>query len=78
MADHGILGALLVPLLAYTMVRNARGESKFIGWSYAVLFLFWALTSHTVVEDRFILLTISLAAAMTKTSQLEQKTQVGT
>jgi O-antigen ligase len=77
MADHGILGTFIVPALVYAVTRKSQGESKQISISFAVLILLWSLFSHTVIEDRFILIMISLMAAMSVTSQLEHKAQLG-
>ena len=77
MADHGILGALVMPLLVYAVTQNARGESKYIGFAFAGLILLWSIFSHTVLEDRFILISFSLMAVMNGMSQQEQKYKVG-
>ncbi|NDJ17882.1 O-antigen ligase family protein [Myxacorys almedinensis] len=73
MADHGILGALLVPGLIFTTVWNVCGNRKFFGISFLILVSSWCLFSHTVLEDRFILTSFALMAAMTATSQQEQQ-----
>lgn len=76
MADHGILGTLILPLLVYAVSWPLRGASKYIGFSFTVLMLIWSLFSHTVLEDRFSIMSFSLMSAMTTTSQLEQKLQM--
>ncbi|MEH2107242.1 O-antigen ligase family protein [Nostoc sp.] len=76
MADHGILGALILPLLVYAVTQHAQGETKYIGLAFAAFILLWGLFSHNVLEERYILIIFSLMAAMTAVSQLEQKFQL--
>jgi O-antigen ligase len=76
MADHGILGAFILPLLVYAVTRHAHGESKYIGFAFAAFILLWGLFSHDIISERYILIMFSLMAAMTKKSQLEQRFQV--
>lgn len=77
MADHGILGAFIMPLLICALTVGARGESKYIGLALAADVLLWCLFSHTVSRDRYTLIMFALMAAMNMTSQLEQKYQIG-
>ncbi|MDF5706263.1 MAG: O-antigen ligase family protein [Nostoc sp. S4] len=77
MADHGIIGAFILPLLVYAVTQHARGETKYIGLAFAAFILLWGLFSHNVLEERYILIMFSLMAAMTRASWLEQKYQLG-
>ncbi|MGF1933176.1 MAG: O-antigen ligase family protein [Nostoc sp. ChiQUE02] len=77
MADHGILGAFILPLLVYAVTQHAHGETKYIGLAFAAFILLWGLFSHNVLEERYILIMFSLIAAMTAASQLEQRFKVG-
>ncbi|QSJ20070.1 O-antigen ligase family protein [Nostoc sp. UHCC 0702] len=76
MADHGILGILMLPLLIYVVTRRARGETKSIGLIFTVSFLIWGLFSHNILDLRFSLIMFALMAAMTEASQLEPKSSV--
>ncbi|MBD2517751.1 O-antigen ligase family protein [Nostoc sp. FACHB-973] len=73
MDDHGFLGVFILPLLVYAVTRKARGETKYIAWAFSIFILLWGLFSHDILQERYILIMFSLMAAMTRTSQLEQK-----
>lgn len=75
--EHGILGIFIFPLLVYLVIQRACGETKHIGFCFAAFILTWGLFSHNILEQRFILIIFSLMAAMSVTSQLEQRSQVG-
>lgn len=77
MADHGFLGALILPVLVYAVIQDARGETKYIGLAFAAFILLWGLFSHNILEERYILIMFSLMAAMTAAIQLEQRFKVG-
>lgn len=77
MADHGIIGTLILPILVYAVTQHARGETKYIGLAFAAFILLWGLFSHNVLEERYILIMFSLMAAMTGASRLEQKLKLG-
>ncbi|MFN6516731.1 MAG: O-antigen ligase family protein [Nostoc sp. CreGUA01] len=77
MADHGIIGALILPLLVYAVTQHARGETKYIGLAFAAFILLWGLFSHNVLEERYILIMFSFMAAMTGASRLEEKLKLG-
>lgn len=76
MTEHGILGIFIFPLLVYLVIRHARGETKHIGFCFAAFILIWGLFNHNVLEQRFMLIIFSLMAAMSVTSQLEQRSQI--
>jgi O-antigen ligase len=75
MAEHGILGIFILPLLVYAVTWNSRGESKDIAWAFAIFILLWGMFSHNVVEEAYILMSFSLMAAMNVTSRIEQKSK---
>ncbi|MFW9264018.1 O-antigen ligase family protein [Nostoc sp. CALU 546] len=77
MADHGFLGAFILPVLVYAVIQDAHGETKYIGLAFAAFILLWGLFSHNILEERYILIMFSLMAAMTAASQLEQRFKVG-
>lgn len=77
MADHGIIGALLLPILIYLVTRNAKSESKNIAFVFIPFALICGFFSHTILVDRFILIMCSLLSCMSMTSQVEQRSKVG-
>lgn len=77
MADHGFLGALILPILVYAVTRRSRGETKYIAFAFAAFILLWGLFSHNILDERYILLTFALIGAMSVNSQLEQSYQLG-
>jgi O-antigen ligase len=72
-ADHGILGILILPTLVYAVTRKARGESRYIGWAFSAFILLWGCFSHNILEERYILMCFSLMAAMNRSSRLKLK-----
>ncbi|NEQ64729.1 MAG: O-antigen ligase family protein [Symploca sp. SIO2D2] len=73
MVDHGIFGAFILPILVWSVTRQARGEAKHIGLLFSTFVLFWGLFSHNILSERYILITFALMGAMTMTSRREQK-----
>ncbi|PIG91486.1 O-antigen ligase family protein [Gloeocapsopsis sp. IPPAS B-1203] len=73
MVDHGFLGILILPLFVYAVTYPTRGENRYVALSFAILILLWGLFSHTILEDRFILLSFALMATLNVTSQQEEK-----
>lgn len=67
-AEHGVLGLLLVPLFAFSMVSGARGETRQRGIAIAFVLLVWSLVDHNIFDSRPILLIVVLqsAAALTR------------
>lgn len=78
MADHGIVGAFIVPTLLLSVTRRARGEAKRIGFLFSAFILIWGLFSHNVLGERYILILFSLIAAMTITSRQEEPRAINT
>lgn len=72
-ADHGIIGILILPSLVYAVLRNAQGESKYIGWAFGSFILLWGCFSHNILEERYILMCFSLMAAMNRSSRLKRR-----
>lgn len=71
-ADHGILGILILPTLVYIVTRKARGESKSVGWAFGAFILLWGCFSHNILEERYILMSFSLMAAMNRSSRFKR------
>lgn len=75
LTEHGILGIFILPLLVYSVTWHSRGESKQIALAFSSYILLCGLFTHNIVEDRTMLISFSLMAAMNVTSRLEQKPQ---
>jgi O-antigen ligase len=71
LADHGILGVFILPALVYVVNRNAKGESKSISLAFSAFILLWGCFSHNIIEERYILMSFALVAAMNRTSRPE-------
>ena len=61
-SDFGIVGWFILPLLLIAVVR--RSVLALTGGVAAAFLLFWALLSHNVLSEYYILLAISLMAAV--------------
>jgi hypothetical protein len=72
-ADHGILGILILPTLVYAVLRNAQGESKYVGWAFGAFILLWGFFSHNILEERDTLMCFALLAAMNRSSRLKRR-----
>jgi O-antigen ligase len=75
--EHGILGIFILPLLVYVVTAKSRGETKHIGLAFSSFILLWGLFSHNIIEERYILISFSLMAAMNVTSRLDHTSQQG-
>jgi O-antigen ligase len=75
--EHGILGIFILPLLVYVVTGKSRGETKHIGLAFSSFILLWGLFSHNILEERYILMSFSLMAAMNVTSRLEHTSKQG-
>jgi len=72
MVEHGFLGFFIYPLLILGAIWNAQGKAKKLGIVFAIFFLIRGLFSHTMLQDRFFLISIALMASMSRQSQLKQ------
>jgi O-antigen ligase len=73
MADHGIIGVMILPALMYAVTRNAQGEARSVAWAFGIFIMLWGFFSHNILEDRVALISFSLMAAMSKNSQTKRK-----
>jgi O-antigen ligase len=71
MADHGILGAFILPLLVLAVTWRASGEVRRTALTFAAFALFIGLFSHNVLDERYFLIMFSLMAAMVVSSKLK-------
>lgn len=70
--DHGFLGILIMPMLVYAVIKGACGKIKDISFVYAGFILLWGIFSHNVLDERYMLTTFSLMAAMTMQSKFDK------
>lgn len=66
--QHGIVGFLIAPLLAYSITKDARGETKKLTDSFLFLFLLSSIFSHTILYNRENILIYALTAVISKKS----------
>jgi O-Antigen ligase len=64
MADHGIIGAIILPGAILAVVWRNRGNPKAQVLCFAIFMSVWGIFSHNVLEERYILLTFGLLAAL--------------
>ena len=69
LADHGVLGILIYPLLIYSMLYPFNNKHRSVNVALAVFCLIWGFFSHTVILLRLHLTVFALIAT------LNQKTQ---
>jgi len=64
MTDHGILGALIYPLLIYSITYPFKSENKYVNISNVAFLLIWGFFSHNILEQRFFLIGFALIATI--------------
>ena len=72
MADHGILGCFIVPLLVIAVIWQTGVEIRRIAIIFSFFILLWSLFSHNVLEERHILLSFGLMAVMVTESRMKK------
>lgn len=70
--DHGFLGIFIMPMLVFAVIKGARGTVKSISFIFAGFILLWGIFSHNVLDERYMLTTFSLMAAMTMQSRFDK------
>ena len=70
MVDHGVLGAMLIPLLMVALIWRAKGESQRVGLIFICAVLWFCFFTHTMLNNAYSLLLFALAAALASTSVL--------
>jgi len=76
MADHGILGIIILPLFVLTVVWGARGKARQTTLPFLVFVLFWGFFSHNVVQEYYFLIVFACMAAMNIQSQLPTESAI--
>jgi O-Antigen ligase len=64
MADHGILGFIILPGAILAVVWRNRGEPGFKILCFVVFMSLWGIFSHDIMEEKYILSMFALLAAM--------------
>jgi formate/nitrite transporter FocA (FNT family) len=64
MADNGIIGFLFLPGAIFAVVYRNKGEQKIVLVCYVIFLSFWGFFSHNVLEERYVLSTLALLAAI--------------
>jgi len=64
MAEHGISGLFIVPALLLATLWGANRDTAAVTIPFALFIIFWGFFSHNVLEERYILLSFALVAAM--------------
>jgi O-Antigen ligase len=72
-ADHGILGIVILPALVFAVTWKAQGESRDIALAFGAFILLWGFFSHNILEERYILICFSLMAAMNRSSRFRRR-----
>lgn len=62
--DHGVLGVFIVPLMLLAMAWGCRRKHFDIVAPMVMFILMWGFFSHTVLEERYLLLNVGLVGAM--------------
>ena len=64
MLDHGIIGAAILPLLLWALLRLADGLTRQIGQIFALSILIMAFSTHNLLAHEYNLFLFSLMGAM--------------
>jgi len=72
MADHGIIGALILPLFCLAAVWRAQGEALQMAIPFVLFIMFFGLFSHNVIDDYCTLICYALMSAITIGSKFKQ------
>lgn len=66
MQDHGVLGALILPLLLLAVILSVRGENQRTAIVFSVTVMFLSFFSHDVLSARHTLLLLALVATLSE------------
>lgn len=73
MADHGFIGAFILPFLVAVSVWKAEGEARRIAVPFVFFVLFFGFFSHNIVEEYYFLMTYALMSALSSQSRSYEK-----
>ncbi len=74
MLDHGLIGALVIPMLLVTIMWGAQGETKQVAIVFSCVVLVLCFFTHTILNTTYSLVLFSLMTAMTATSSRYEMT----
>ena len=79
MIDHGVFGAVLIPLLLVTLIWRAEGEGQRVAFIFSCATLWFSFFTHTFLNNAHSLLLVALVAALAsiRVSQKDQANQGG-
>ena len=69
MVDHGIIGAMILPLLIMAVTWGVRGQSRDVAIVFGCAVIFLSFFTHTILYREQSLLLFALMAAMTARSR---------
>jgi hypothetical protein len=64
MIDHGLFGAMLIPLLLVTLIWRAEGEGQRVAFIFSCATLWFSFFTHTFLNNAHSLLLVALVAAL--------------
>ncbi len=67
MMDHGLLGAMLLPLLLLALIWLAEGDRRRVGLIFSCAVLWFSFFTHTMLNNSHSLLLLALVAALAST-----------
>ena len=73
MADYGILGIILYPLLVLVTVWHSHKEVRSIALAFASFALMWGFFSHNIMSEYYSLIAFALMASMSYQSRIDEK-----
>lgn len=76
MQDHGLLGAVIFPLLVLAVTWGTRGEARSLAILFGCSVMFQAFFSHDVLYQTEVLMLFALMAVMSSTSREGEMKQV--
>jgi len=62
MAEFGLLGILVFPLLIYSIIQKARGEAAIIAGIFTIFILYMGFFAHTLLDELDLLFAYALVA----------------
>lgn len=70
MAEIGLLGILVYPLLIYAVFRQSKGEAKTVAAVFAMYTLFIGFFSHNILDELYFLFAFALVANLSYKSRI--------
>lgn len=64
MIDHGVVGAMLIPLLLLALLWRAQGDSRPVVFIFSCVVLWFSFFTHQLLNNAYNLLLLALVAAL--------------